>query len=112
MTTITTKNYKVRLAFARDIVKCMGIDEIRHYKKEFGWKAPQAIFKHGCLDCYDYDLYATLVNLGVNTRPVKEYGKALRWECTYKHREAIRQEYVKAIMYALPLVETFKDMED
>lgn len=33
MTTITTKNYKVRLAFARNIVKRMGIDEIRRFKK-------------------------------------------------------------------------------
>lgn len=31
------------------------------------------------------------------------------WGCTYKHREDIRNEYIKAITYALPLVETFKD---
>lgn len=33
MSTVTTKNYKVRLQFARDIVERMGIDEVRHYKK-------------------------------------------------------------------------------
>lgn len=64
MRTVTTKNYKVRLQFAKDIVERMGIDEIRRYKKEFGWNTPQTIY-----------------------------------------------EYVKAITYALPLVETFKDME-
>lgn len=74
--------------------------------------AAQTIYLYGCLDCYDYDMYKTLVNLGVNTKPVKEYSKVLDWGCTYKHREAIRQEYVKAIMYALPSVEIFKDMED
>lgn len=36
MRTVTTKNYKVRLQFAKDIVERMGIDEIRRYKKEFG----------------------------------------------------------------------------
>lgn len=69
-------------------------------------------YLYGCLDCYDYDLYKTLLDLGVTTKPVKEYSKVLDWGCTYKHREAIRQEYVKAIYYALPLVETFKDMEE
>lgn len=112
MTTVTTKNYKVRLAFARYIVERMGIDKIRRYKKEFGWRTPQTIFEDGCLDCYDYDLYKTLVDLEVNTKPVREYSKVLDWGCTYKHRKDIRQEYVKAIYYALPLVETFKDMED
>ena len=70
-------------------------DRIRHYKKEFGRNVAQTIYEYGCLDCYDYDLYLTLVNLGVNTKPVKEYSKVLDWGCTYKHREAIRQEYVK-----------------
>lgn len=32
-------------------------------------------------------------------------------QTTYKYREDIRNEYVKAITYALPLVETFKDIE-
>lgn len=36
MSTVTTKNFKVRLQFAKYIVECMGIDEVRHYKKEFG----------------------------------------------------------------------------
>lgn len=111
MGTVTTKNFKVRLQFAKYIVERMGINEVRHYKKEFGRNTPQTIFEYGCLDCYDYDLYLTLVELGVNTKPVKEYGKVLDGGCTYKHREAIRKEYVKAIYYALPLVETFKDME-
>lgn len=43
MTTITTKNYEVRLTFAINIVKRMGIDEIKLFKKEFGWSAPQTI---------------------------------------------------------------------
>lgn len=111
MSTVTTKNYKVRLQFAKDIIEHMGIDEIRRYKKEFGRNVAQVIFEYGCLDCYDYDLYLTLVELGVNTKPVKEYSKVLDWGCTYKHRKDIRKEYVKAIKYALPLVETFKDME-
>lgn len=110
MTTVTTKNYKVRLQFAKDIVERMGIDEIRHYKKEFGWRTPQTIYEYGCLDCYDYDLYKTLVELGVNTKPVKEYSKVLDRGCTYQHREDIRKEYVKAIYYALPLAENFKDV--
>ena len=107
MSTITTKNYKVRLQFARDIVERMGIDEVRRYKKEFGRNAAQAIYEYGCLDCYDYDLYKTLIKLGVNTKPVKEYSKVLDWGCTYKHREDIRKEYIKAIKYALLLVETY-----
>lgn len=111
MSVATTKNCKVRLQFAKDIVERMGLDEVRHYKKEFGINAAQKIYEYGCLDCYDYDLYKTLVELGVNTKPVKEYSKVLDWGCTYKHREDIRKEYVKAIYYALPLVETFKDME-
>ena len=111
MSTVTTKNYKVRLQFAKDIVERIGIDEIRHYQKKFGWNTPQTIYEYGCLDCYDYDLYKTLVELGVTTKPVREYSKVLDWGCTYKHREDIRNEYVKAIYYALPLVETFKDME-
>lgn len=68
--------------------------------------------EYGCLDCCDYDLYKTLVDLGVNTKPVKEYSKVLGGGCTYKHRENIRKEFVKAIYYALPLVETFKDAEE
>lgn len=112
MSTITTKNQKVRLQFAKDIVKRMGINEVRRYKKEFGQNVAQTIYEYGCLDCYDYDLYRILVELGVNTKPVKEYSKVLDWGCTYKHREDIRNEYVKAITYALPLVETFKDMEE
>lgn len=105
MSTVTTKNYKVRLQFARDIVERMGIDEIRRYKKVFGRKVAQVIYEYGCLDCYDYDLYKTLVDLGITTKPVKEYSKVLDWGCTYKHRKDIRKEYVKAICYALPLVE-------
>ena len=108
MSTVTTKNNKVKIQFAKDIVMHMGINEIRRYKKEFGRNAARTIFKYGCLDCYDYDLYKTLVNLGVNTKPVREYSKVLDWGCTYKHREDIRKEYVKAIQYALPLVETYK----
>lgn len=111
MSTVTTKNYKVRLQFAKDIVERMGIDEIRRYKKEFGQNVAQTIYEYGCLDCFAYDLYKTLVDLGVNTKPVKEYSKVLGRGSTYKHREDIRKEYVKAIYYALPLVETFKDME-
>lgn len=112
MSTVTTKNFKVRLQFAKYIVECMGIDEVRHYKKEFGRNVAQTIYEYGCLDCYDYDLYKTLVDLGVNTKPVREYSKVLDGGCTDKHREDIRNEYVKAITYALPLVETFKDMEE
>lgn len=111
MGTVTTKNYEVKVQFAKDIVMRMGINEIRRYKKEFGWNAARTIFEYGCLDCYDYDLYKTLVNLGVNTKPVREYSKVLDWGCTYKHRENIRKEFVKAIYYALPLVDTCKDME-
>ena len=88
MSTVTTKNYKVRLQFARG-------------------NAAQAIYEYGCLDCYDYDLYKTLIKLGVNTKPVKEYSKVLDWGCTYKHRKDIRKEYIKAIKYALLLVETY-----
>lgn len=109
MSTVTTKNFKVRLQFAKYIVERMGIDEVRHYKKVFGNNVAQTIYQYGCLDCYDYDLYKTLVDLGVNTKPVKEYSKVLDWGCTYKHRENIRKEYVKAIRYALPLIETYKD---
>ena len=112
MSTVTTKNYKVRLQFARNIVKHMGIDEVRRYQKEFGRNVAQEIFEYGCLDCYDYDLYKTLLDLGVTTKPVKEYSKVLDEGCTYKHRQDIREEYVKAIYYALPLVETFKDMDE
>lgn len=58
-----------------------------------------------------FDNYTLSQAQGRFTKPVKEYSKVLDWGCTYKHREDIRNEYVKAITYALPLVETFKDME-
>lgn len=102
--TITTKNIEVRLKFAELIKAQMGTDEVKRYKKEFRYKAARTIYEHGNLDVYDYDLFLRLEQYGVNTKPVTEYSKVLDDGCTYKHREDIRNEYIKAIKYALPYV--------
>jgi hypothetical protein len=82
----------------------MGVNEVKRYKKEFGYKTAQIIYEYGNLDVYDYDLFLRLKQFGVNTKPVEEYNKVLYGGCTYKHREDIRNEYIKAIKYALPYV--------
>lgn len=87
---------------AEYIKSAMCIKDIRRYFKEFRCEEIDFnIFQHGNLDIYDYDLYLRLVNLGVDTKPVKEYSKVLDFGCTMKHREDIRNLYKRLVRLAV-----------
>ena len=98
MATITTRNKKAVEKFY-DLYSDKLLGEYLHYKKEFGFDycVAQKMYEYGNFDICDYDLYCTLVKCGVTTKPVKEFEKVLDWGCTYKHRENIRNEYIKLV---------------
>ena len=95
-------NKKVIDGMARYIMNSMSIEEIKRYFKEFRYSEVDFnIYQYGNLDIYDYDLYLRLVDLGVDTKPVKEYSKVLDFGCTMKHREDIRNLYKRLVRLAV-----------
>lgn len=95
-------NKKVIDGMAKYIASTMHMEDIKRYFKEFGCKEiDYNIYQYGNLDIYDYDLYLRLVNLGVDTKPVKEYSKVLDFGCTMKHREDIRNLYKRLVRKAV-----------
>ena len=91
-------NQKVIRQMAEYILENMDISEIIRYKKEFPFINDYNIYTYGCLDIYDYDLFKRLKDFGVDTKAVTEYEKILDGDCTYKHRENIRNTY-KALVH-------------
>lgn len=75
-------------------------DDFKEHIKTFYKEYDFNIFQYGCLDIYDYDLYKRLNDFGVTTKAVTEYAKVLDSECTYKHRENIRQAYKSLVRRA------------
>lgn len=74
-------NKEVVDGMAKYIMDAMCMEDIKRYFKEFRCKEiDYNIFQYGNLDIYDYDLYLRLVNLGVDTKPVKEYSKVLDFD--------------------------------
>ena len=95
-------NKKVIDGMSKYIMQTMSIEEIKRYHNEFRYKEVDFnIYQYGNLDIYDYDLYLRLVNLGVDTKPVKEYSKVLDFGCTMKHREDIRNLYKRLVRLAV-----------
>ena len=95
-------NKKVIDGMAEFIMHSMSIEDIRRYYKEFKYRhIDYNIYQYGCLDIYDYDLYLRLVDLGVDTKAVKEYSKVLDFGCTMKHREDIRDLYKRLVRKAV-----------
>jgi hypothetical protein len=91
-------NKKVIDGMAKYITDTMCMEDIKRYFENFGYdKIDYNIYQYGNLDIYDYDLYLRLVDLGVDTKPVKEYGKVLDFGCTMKHREDIRNLYKRLV---------------
>lgn len=98
MATVTTKNKQAVEKFYNMYNNTL-LSEYSNYRNRFKsiWTTAQRMYEYGNFDIYDYDLYCTLVKCGVTTKPVKEFEKVLDWGCTYKHRENIRNEYVKLV---------------
>ncbi len=95
-------NKKVIDGMAKYIMDAMCMEDIRRYFKEFRHNEIDFnIYQYGNLDICDYDLYLRLVNLGVDTKPVKEYSKVLDFGCTMKHREDIRNLYKRLVRLAV-----------
>ena len=95
-------NKKVVDGMTKYIMNSMSIEEIKRYFKEFRYnEIDYNIYQYGNLDVYDYDLYLRLVDLGVDTKPVKEYSKVLDFGCTMKHREDIRNLYKRLVRLAV-----------
>lgn len=95
-------NKKVIDGMAKYIMSTMCMEDIKRYFKEFRYnEIDYNIYQYGNLDIYDYDLYLRLVNLGVDTKPVKEYSKVLDFGCTMKHREDIRNLYKRLVRLAV-----------
>ena len=95
-------NKKVIDGMARYIMDEMCTEDIKRYFKEFRYnETDYNIYQYGNLDIYDYDLYLRLVNLGVDTKPVKEYSKVLDFGCTMKHRKDIRNLYKRLVRLAV-----------
>ena len=95
-------NKKVVDGMAKYIMNSMSIEEIKRNFKEFRYnEIDYYIYQYGNLDVYDYDLYLRLVDLGVDTKPVKEYSKVLDFGCTMKHREDIRNLYKRLVRLAV-----------
>ena len=98
MATITTKNKQAIEKFFNQFPDIL-LSEYSNYRSLFksDWIVAKRMYEYGNFDVWDYDLYCTLVKCGVTTKPVKEFEKVLDWGCTYKHRENIRNEYVKLV---------------
>ena len=95
-------NKKVVDGMAKYIMGAMWMEDIKRYFKEFRYNEIDCnIYQYGNLDIYDYDLYLRLVKLGVDTKPVKEYSKVLDSGCTMKHREDIRNLYMRLVRLAV-----------
>lgn len=99
--TVTVKNKQVRDKFKKYVLNNIGTSEVKNFKKNFPFDWADSMYVSGSLDVYDYDLYCTLRELGVTTKPVLEFEKVLNTNCTYRHREQLRTEYVKLIYNSL-----------
>ena len=78
----------------------VSMNDFKRYVHEFPREKDFSLYSYGNLDIYDYDLYKRLKDFGVTTKAVKEYEKVLDFGCTYKHRENIRDAYVRLVSYA------------
>lgn len=88
--------------FAHYILEHMGVSEVKSYYNEFRHKMDFNLYQYGCLDISDYDLYETLYNLGLRTKPVMNYHNNLEtFPFPYKYREDIRQTYKYLVRLAV-----------
>lgn len=94
-------NKKVIEDMKQYIFKMMDKSEILEYKKTFPREIDYNIYTYGNLDIYDYDLFKRLKDFGVTNSSVKEYEKVLDFGCTFKHRENIRETYMRLVRLAV-----------
>lgn len=100
---IDNKNFLEKFAYM--MLSNMSIEEIKRYIKEFPRELDFNIYQYGNLDCYDYDLYKCLYYMGLRTKAVMNYHNNLDvMPFPYKHKEAIRNEYKKAIRYTVKYI--------
>lgn len=94
-------NKKVIKKMSDYILEVMYHPDIKRYFDTFSAEYDFNIYKYGCLDIYDYDLYKRLLDFGVDTKAIIEYTKVLNGGCTYKHREDVRNTYKQVVRYAV-----------
>ena len=94
-------NKRVVNAMKQYILTQMDSSEIKKYKKAFPFELDYSIYAYGNLDVYDYDLFKRLKDFGVTNSSVREYEKVLDFGCTYKHRENIRESYMRLVRLAV-----------
>lgn len=97
---VDNKNFLEK--FAYHLLNHMSINEVKRYVKEFPKELDFNIYQYGNLDVYDYDLYKSLYYMGLRTKAVMNYHNNVDVvPFPYKHREAVRNEYKKAIRYTV-----------
>lgn len=92
-----TSNQKVINKMKELIRENVSMNDFQRYLHDFYREKDFNLYQYGNLDVYDYDLYKRLKDFGVTTKVVKEYEKVLDFGCTYKHRENIRNTYIKLV---------------
>jgi hypothetical protein len=93
-------NKKVINAMAELIKENLCFNDFKRYYQEFSRELDYNIYQYGNLDVYDYDLFQRLQAFGVTQKSVTEFEKVLDWDCTYKHRENIRNTYKLLVRHA------------
>lgn len=93
-------NQKVIDRMKELIRKNVSMNDFERYVHKFPERKDFNLYSYGNLDIYDYDLYKRLKDFGVTIKAVKEYEKVLDFGCTYKHRENIRNAYIRLVSYA------------
>ena len=92
-----TSNQKVINEMKKLIRENVSMNDFQRYLQDFYREKDFNLYQYGNLDIYDYDLYKRLKDFGVTIKAVKEYEKVLDYGCTYKHRENIRNTYMKLV---------------
>lgn len=98
-------NKKLVEKFAHYILEQMSASEVKRYYNRFRHEMDFNIFQYGNLDIYDYDLYRTLYNLGLRTKPVMNYHNNLdTFPFPYRYREDVRKAYKYLVREAVLLL--------
>ena len=93
-------NKKAILVMAELIKNELSINDFLRYCKEFKRELDFNIYQYGNLDVYDYQLFERLKNIGITQKAVTEFEKVLDENCTYKHRENLRNCYMLLVRKA------------
>ena len=93
-------NKKAISSMANLIKNELSFNDFLRYCKEFKRELDFNIYQYGNLDVYDYQLFERLKNIGIIQKAVADFEKVLDENCTYKHRENLRNCYMLLVRKA------------